>query len=272
MGLGVELCVSRTAGLLDAVRGPGIGDTVIAPAPQRPYAEEVGAEPGRLRVGLLDVHPRGDFMHEDCVTAVRAAASMLEGLGHTVEPEWPACLADSMLPETFMALFATQMAMAARGFGETLGRQVTAHDLEPVNWVLVERAQRLSAVDYAAAQAAEWAFRQAATVAGRRLGPATHTDAGRAAATAERVRQRPRAPDCTNAAGWAVRRVHATVQHQRATGDQPAPAPQRRRPPHRHPARRRLRPRGPPHPHRLPTPPEIRSMLAASFAVMIGSR
>jgi hypothetical protein len=44
---------------------------VIAPAPERPYVDEVGANPGRI--GLLDVHPRGDFVHEDCVTAVRAA-------------------------------------------------------------------------------------------------------------------------------------------------------------------------------------------------------
>ena len=50
-----------------------------------------------------------------------------------------------------MALWATQMAMAARGFGETLGREVTEDDLEPVNWVQVEYARGLSAVDYAAA-------------------------------------------------------------------------------------------------------------------------
>jgi amidase len=165
VGLGVELCVSRTvrdtAGLLDAVRGPGIGDTVIAPTPQRPYIEEVGANPGRLRIGLLDVHPRGDFLHEDCVSAVRAVASMLDDLGHIVEPAWPVCLADATLPRKFMALWATQMAMAARGFSETLGREVTADDIEPVNWVLVEQAQRLTAVDYAVAQAAGWAFRRA---------------------------------------------------------------------------------------------------------------
>jgi amidase len=164
VGLGVELCLSRTvrdtAGLLDAVRGPGIGDTVIASTPERPYADEVGADPGRLRIGLLDVHPRGDFLHEDCVTAVRAAASMLEGLGHAVEPAWPACLADTMLPRKFMALWATQMAMAARGFGETLGREMTADDIEPVNWVHVGQAQRLTAVDYALAEAAGWAFRR----------------------------------------------------------------------------------------------------------------
>ncbi len=164
-GLGVELCVSRTvrdtAGLLDAVRGPGVGDSVIAPAPWRPYTDEVGTDPGRLRIGLLDVHPRGDFLHADCVTAARAAASMLEGLGHAVEPAWPACLADPSLTEKFMAMWATQMAMAARGFSETLGREVTADDIEPVNWVLIQQAQRLTAVDYAAAQAAGWAFRRA---------------------------------------------------------------------------------------------------------------
>ncbi|OMC44365.1 amidase [Mycobacterium sp. IS-1264] len=164
-GLGVELCVSRTvrdtASLLDAVHGPGVGDSVIAPAPERPYATEVGADPGRLRIGLLDVHPRGDFLHPDCVAAVRAAASMLEGLGHIVEPAWPACLADTSLVEKFMALWATQMAMAARGFGETLGREMTADDIEPVNWVLVQQAGRLTAVDYADAQAAGWAFRRA---------------------------------------------------------------------------------------------------------------
>jgi amidase len=164
-GLGVELCVSRTvrdtAGLLDAVRGPGIGDTVIAPPPERPYLDEVGADAGRLRIGLLDVHPRGEFLHDDCVSATRAAASMLEGLGHIVEPAWPKCLADDTLPRKFMALWATQMAMAARGIGEKIGREVTATDMEPVNWALVEQARRLTAVDYATAQEACWAFRRA---------------------------------------------------------------------------------------------------------------
>jgi len=164
-GLGVELCLSRTvrdtARLLDAVRGPGVGDSVIAPPPQRPYVEEVGADPGRLRIGLLDVHPRGDVLHGDCVAAVRGAGSMLEKLGHIVDPAWPACLADTTLAEKFMALWAVQLAMAARGFSETLGREMTADDIEPVNWVFVQQAERLTAVDYAAAQAAGWTFRRA---------------------------------------------------------------------------------------------------------------
>jgi amidase len=107
------------------------------------------------------VHPRGDFLHADCVAAARAAASMLEGLGHVVEPAWPACLADTTLVKKFMALWAVGLAMAARGLSQTLGRKVTADDIEPVNWALIQRAQQVTAVDYAAAQDAVYAFRRA---------------------------------------------------------------------------------------------------------------
>lgn len=164
VGLGVEHCVSRSvrdsATLLDAVQGPGVGDTVSAPAPARPYAEEVGADPGRLRIGLLDRHPLDAPLHPDCVEAARAAATMLEGLGHGVETASPAALADPALTEKFMALWATQMAMAVKGFGQIIGRDLTEDEVEPVNWIQAEFARRLSAVDYAAALAASYQFRR----------------------------------------------------------------------------------------------------------------
>jgi len=164
VGLGVEHCVSRTvrdsAALLDTVRGPGVGDTVIAAPPERPYAEEVGRDPGQLRIGILDAHPRGEDLHADCVAAVRAAASMLEGLGHSVSMDSPAALADETLTAKFMALWATQMAMALQGFGETLGRELSEDEVEPVNWVQAQYAAQLSAADYAGAQAASYAFRR----------------------------------------------------------------------------------------------------------------
>jgi amidase len=164
VGLGVELCVSRTvrdtATLLDAVRGPGVGDTVIAAPPARPYADEVGAEPGRLRVGLLDVHPQGEFLHDDCVEAVRAAARLLEGLGHHVDVAWPEALADREVRGHFGTLWATQMAMGAAQFATTLGRELTPEDLEPGNRVQAEYAKTLTAVDLATAQAVMYAFRR----------------------------------------------------------------------------------------------------------------
>ena len=164
VALGVEHCVSRsvrdTAVLLDAVCGPGVGDSVIAPTPARPYAEEVGASPGRLRIGVMDVHPRGELLDPVCVDAARSAGRMLEGLGHSVEAAWPAVLADETLPHKFMTMWATNMAMAARAVSEAIGREVTAEDLEPVNWIQVEYARKSSAVELAVAQAAMHAFRR----------------------------------------------------------------------------------------------------------------
>ena len=60
-GPAVHFCHTRSvrdaAAMLDAVGGPGVGDTVIAPPPARPYVRELGADPGSLRVGLLVPDP-----------------------------------------------------------------------------------------------------------------------------------------------------------------------------------------------------------------------
>jgi amidase len=163
-GLGVEHCVSRTvrdtARLLDATHGPGIGDTVSALPPVRPYADEVGADPGALRIGLLDHHPRDESIHDDCVEAVRAAATLLEGLGHHVEPAWPEVLADASFTQRFMTLWATNMALGIDAFGDLIGRPLTADDVEAVNWTQAEYATKYSAVDLAVAQAAAVDFRR----------------------------------------------------------------------------------------------------------------
>ena len=96
-GLSVQHCVSRTvrdtAALLDATRGPGIGDTVIAPPPARPYVDELGADPGRLRIGILDHHPQGGRVDAEVTGAAQSVgeaarivgpprrAGMAEGVG-----------------------------------------------------------------------------------------------------------------------------------------------------------------------------------------------
>ncbi|MDJ0769998.1 MAG: amidase [Ilumatobacter sp.] len=164
-GLGVELCVSRsvrdTAALLDAVHGPGVGDTVIAPPPSRPYIDEIGADPGRLRIGLLDHHPRGGAVHDDCVAAVRTTASMLEALGHSVEPGFPAPLADESFTQRFMAIWSTNMAVGLEAYGEAIGRPLVEHEVEPVNWAQAQFAHKVSGVDHAKALAATAEFRRA---------------------------------------------------------------------------------------------------------------
>jgi amidase len=164
-GLGVELCVSRTvrdtARLLDAVHGPGVGDSVIAPPPARPYVEELGTDPGRLRIGFLDAHPRGEHLHADCAEAVRSTAVLLESFGHDVEAGFPAALSDPSFTRRFMSMWSANMALGIESYGQTLGRSLTEDEVEPVNWAQAEFAAAVSSTDYARSLAAVGEFRRA---------------------------------------------------------------------------------------------------------------
>jgi amidase len=57
-----------------------------APPPDRPFADEIGADPGRLRIGIVDDAPLGLPMDAACRDAVHEAGRLLESLGHVVEP------------------------------------------------------------------------------------------------------------------------------------------------------------------------------------------
>src|SRR2546427_2545055 len=98
-GLSVEHVVARsvrdTAAVLDAVAGYLPGDPYTAPPPARPFRDEAGGPPGRLRVGLLVKAPAGQAeVHPECATAARETARLLESLGHRVEGSFPVPLAE----------------------------------------------------------------------------------------------------------------------------------------------------------------------------------
>jgi amidase len=89
-GLSVSHALTRSvrdsAVLLDATHGPAPGDPYAAPSPERPFAEEIGADPGALRIGVVD----GGVFHDDidprCRTAVEDATDLVGDLGHEVVP------------------------------------------------------------------------------------------------------------------------------------------------------------------------------------------
>ena len=94
MGAVVEGTITRTmadaAASLDATAGPDPLSWFNAPAPERSFAEEVGATVGKLRIGLMAEAPLGIPTDPECAEAARDAASLLEELGHeVVEVEVP---------------------------------------------------------------------------------------------------------------------------------------------------------------------------------------
>jgi amidase len=144
--------VRDTAAILDAVRGPAAGDPYVAPPPARPYLEEVGAEPGRLRVGLRSTAPSGQFeTHPDCVAAVQDAGRLLESLGHGVEESSPSSLDDPTSVERFIGRWAAGIAFDLDHWARKTDREVTADDVEASTWALAQAARSLTAPDYLSA-------------------------------------------------------------------------------------------------------------------------
>jgi len=87
-GLTIEgvLChdVADAATILDEISRPDPTVWEQAPPPARPFAAEVGADPGTLRVALSTTSALGIEPEESCRVAVERAGTLLEELGHHV--------------------------------------------------------------------------------------------------------------------------------------------------------------------------------------------
>ncbi len=102
---GVTLSVRDCAALLDATAGAGEGDPYAAPAPVRPFIEEVGVAPGRLRIAFTRKTPAGTKIGEDSLRELDSIARLCADLGHHVEEADPAVEGEMMVP-TFLTLIA----------------------------------------------------------------------------------------------------------------------------------------------------------------------
>ncbi|TDC97155.1 amidase [Nonomuraea deserti] len=145
----VSRSVRDTAAAIDVVAGMRPGDPYDAPALPGPLAAEVGADPGRLRIGFLATHPRGDVPEApEVAEAVTRAAELLESLGHDVAPGGPEALAEPDFPRHFGAIVANHLAAQVAGLGAARGKPVDVEELEPRNAAMVGAAQEHSAADH----------------------------------------------------------------------------------------------------------------------------
>jgi amidase len=149
-GLNVRHAITRTvrdsAVLLDVAAGRVPGDPYWAEPPERPFADEVGRDPGRLRIGWTATPTLDVPVDDDCVAAVHAAAAQLESLGHDVEEAAP-----DFDPEVLVGPLVTLWSvgnLADATFCEgVLGRTLERDELEITTWELVEYGRTRSALD-----------------------------------------------------------------------------------------------------------------------------
>ena len=139
--------VRDSAALLDAVAGPAPGDPYQAPAPARPYVDEVGADPGTLRIRFATTAPRGCDVHPDCVRAVEQTATLCERLGHHVEPGAPEFDVEAF-DRAFVAIMTAGLAAAIDDISAAAEQPPDPDLYEPTTWAAYEIGKAVSGSDY----------------------------------------------------------------------------------------------------------------------------
>src|SRR5690606_6455147 len=138
--------VRDCAAVLDVSAGYSAGDLFTAPPPVRPFIEEVGADPGRLRIGFVTAKADGSPVDPECAAAVQAAVATLAELGHHVEEHDPGFLLGIDVMTGFGVLTNAHVAAEVARLEALLGEEIDPDELEPPNRRSLERGRVTTAV------------------------------------------------------------------------------------------------------------------------------
>mgnify|MGYP000061566410 FL=1 len=142
--------VRDSALLLDIEAQSTPGDPYVAPPKERPWLDEVGVDPGKLKIAFTPDTLFAGETHGDCRAALEDAVGLLKELGHEVveaRPDFPR--AD--LVNAYFLVVATGVARFVETTAEAAGVRPRASDFEPASWLLAQIAWKTSAPEYLAA-------------------------------------------------------------------------------------------------------------------------
>ena len=139
--------VAETAQMLDVLSGYEIGDSTWAPPPAEPFANAVGRDPGRLKIGYTLNAAMEATLDPENERATLEAAALLSELGHDVE-EVQAPWGGQELFDAFLMAFGTPISMGIYFGGMVTGREPTEELVEPLSWEMWTAIREHSALDY----------------------------------------------------------------------------------------------------------------------------
>jgi amidase len=149
-GLGAEHVLTRSvrdsAAMLDATLGPDVGDRYSITPPERPYLEEVGREPGRLRIAFTWDTGSQVSVSPECVAAAEAAVKLCRELGHEVVDACPTYRTEAM-GLALAAIWSSGTAALVDGVSAMVGRTPGPDVLEASIWATVLKGRELKAVE-----------------------------------------------------------------------------------------------------------------------------
>ncbi len=142
----VTLSVRDSAALLDATCGPGPGDPYAVAPPARAFLQEVGTDPGRLRIAWTAATPNGVTVDPECLTLLASTVALCADLGHLVEECDPDVERGAIVP-TFLTLASANTVVNLAGH-PTAGRPARAHEVERITWLTAKMGENIGAADY----------------------------------------------------------------------------------------------------------------------------
>ena len=147
-GCVVEGCVSLSvrdqAAYHDLTQYAVPGDVHAYTRPEVPFLDEVGKDPGRLKMALITNAANGRPVHPECVAAANNAAKLCASLGHEIE-ELAYGFDFDALADIFSRIACAATAASIRSLEPTLGRPPKKGELGNVIQEMVEHGERMSA-------------------------------------------------------------------------------------------------------------------------------
>ncbi len=142
----ISRSVRDAAFYLDAVQGESEGDPYIIQRPDRPYADEVKAPAGKLKIGYSYQMPKGlDFkIDEENIKAIETTVKLLKELGHEVN-EVSLPYNKELMTELLYMLAMSHASATVDYLGKMLGRKPSQSELEPNTWLLYKLGQSFTA-------------------------------------------------------------------------------------------------------------------------------
>ena len=145
--------VRDSALLLDVADSePTPGEPYVAPQKPGPWVDEVGRDPGKLRIAICRDALFANEQHADCVAAVDDAADLLRGLGHEVAVDTPPFHQTDLIRAYFLTVAAGVACFVEEAAAE-VGKKPRFQDFEAGTWILALIGWKSSAAEL------EWARR-----------------------------------------------------------------------------------------------------------------
>lgn len=142
--------VRDSAAILDATAGPDVGAPYYAPPSPRPFLEEVGVDPGKLRIAFTLTPFLADFVHEDCAKGLEMTVQLCEELGHELVEATPQ-IDGNAFATSFLTLVFGEARADIEEAEERSGRKATIRDYEYTTWILGLLGKKTTAAEFSRA-------------------------------------------------------------------------------------------------------------------------